>query len=143
VSGDLSWTQLSVSPEQSQFIDAMRFNVTEIARIFGVPAAMVDGQSEDSNTYANLEGRSLHFLQYSLTPWLIRLENAISALLPRGSYVKFVTAGLLKTTTKERFEAHEIALRAGFETLDEVRELEDRPPLTPVQLQLLPGRETA
>jgi HK97 family phage portal protein len=129
VSGDLSWTPLSVSPEQSQFVDAQRLNVTEIARVFGVPAAMVDGQSEDSNTYANLEGRSLHFLQYSLSPWLIRLENAISALLPGGSYVKFTTAALLKTTTAERYAAYEVALRAGFLTLDEVRELEDRPPI--------------
>jgi HK97 family phage portal protein len=143
VSGEAAWTQLSVSPEQSQFIDAMRFNVTEVARVFGVPAAMVDGQSEDSNTYANLEGRSLHFLQYSLNPWLIRLENAISALLPGGAYVKFTTAALLKSTTKERYESYDIALRAKFRTIDEVRELEDLPPLTPVQLQLLPGRETA
>jgi HK97 family phage portal protein len=143
VSGDTSWTPLSVSPEQSQFIDAMRFNVTEVARMFGIPASMVDGQSEDSNTYANLEGRSLHFLQYSLNPWLIRLENAISSLLPGGAYVKFTTAALLKSTTKERYESYDIALRAKFRTVDEVRELEDLPPLTPVQLQLLPGRETA
>lgn len=136
VSGEISWTALSVNPEESQFIDSMRFNVTEIARIFGVPAAMIDGQSEDSNTYANLEGRSLHFLQYSLTPWLVRLENAISSLLPRGSFVKFTTGGLLKTTTKERYEAYQIALAAGFRTIPEIRELEDLPPLEPVQLQL-------
>jgi HK97 family phage portal protein len=143
VSGDISWTSLSVSPEQSQFVDAQRLNVTEIARVFGVPAAMVDGQSEDSNTYANLEGRSLHFLQYSLNPWLIRLENAISSLLPGGAYVKFTTAALLKSTTKERYESYAIALSSKFRTVDEIRELEDLPPLTPVQLQLLPGRETA
>jgi HK97 family phage portal protein len=138
VSGDASWTPLSISPEQSQFIDAMRFNVTEVARIFGVPAAMVDGQSEDSNTYANLEGRSLHFLQYSLNPWLIRLENAISSLLPGGAFVKFTTAALLKSTTRERYDSYEVALRAGFLTLDEVRELEDRPSLEPGQLRLIP-----
>jgi HK97 family phage portal protein len=136
VSGEITWTPLSVNPEQSQFLDSMRFNVTEICRIFGVPAAMVDGQSEDSNTYANLEGRSLHFLQYSLTPWLVRLENAISSLLPRGSFVKFTTGALLKSTTKERYESYQIALAAGFRTVPEIRELEDLPPLEPVQLQL-------
>jgi HK97 family phage portal protein len=143
ISGDVSWTPLSVSPNESQFVDSQRLNVTEIARVFGVPAAMIDGQSEDSNTYANLEGRSLHFLQYSLNPWLIRLENAISSLLPGGAYVKFTTAALLKSTTKERYESYAIALSSRFRTVDEVRELEDLPPLTPVQLQLLPGRETA
>jgi HK97 family phage portal protein len=139
VSGDAAWTQLSVSPEQSQFIDSQRLNVTEIARVFGVPAAMVDGQSEDSNTYANLEGRSLHFLQYSLNPWLIRLENAISSLLPGGAYVKFTTAALLKTTTKERYEAYRLGLDGGFLTIPEVRELEDKLPLAPAQLSLLEG----
>jgi phage portal protein BeeE len=53
----------------------------------------------------------------------------MNALVPRGQYVKFNAAALLKVDTLSRYQAHEIGLRAGFLTLDEVRELEDREPL--------------
>jgi len=129
VSGEITWTPLAVKPEESQFVDGMKFNVAQVARIFGVPPEMIGAESGSQQTYANIESRGLHFLQYSLTPWLVRLENAISSLLPRGSFVKFNTGGLLRATTKERYEAYQIALEAGFRTLDEVRELEDLPPL--------------
>lgn len=36
---------------------------------------------------------------------------------------------LLRPDTKTRYEAHKIALDAGFLTVDEVRELENREPL--------------
>lgn len=130
VGGEVSWTPLSVTNSESQFLDSMKFNVAQICRIFSIPPEMVGESSGDnSRTYSNIEARSLAFLQYSITPWLVRLENAISSLLPRGSFVKFTTGGLLKATTKERYEAYQIALAAGFRTIEEIRELEDLPPL--------------
>jgi HK97 family phage portal protein len=129
VSGEITWTPLAVKPEESQFVDSMKFNITEVARIFGVQPELIGAESGDQQTYANIEARSLHFLQFSLAPWLVRLENAISSLLPRGSFVKFNTGGLLRATTKERYESYEIALRAGFRTVEEIRALEDLPPL--------------
>jgi phage portal protein BeeE len=49
--------------------------------------------------------------------------------MPRAQYVKFNTGSLLRTDTKSRYEAHAIAIAAGFLTVNEVRELEDREPL--------------
>jgi phage portal protein BeeE len=36
---------------------------------------------------------------------------------------------MVRFDLKSRYEAHEIAIRAGFLTVNEVRELEDRGPL--------------
>jgi hypothetical protein len=41
--------------------------------------------------------------------------------------VRFEFGGLLRGTTIERYQAHEIALRTGISTLNEVRDLEHRP----------------
>jgi phage portal protein BeeE len=58
------------------------------------------------------------------------VERAISGqLLPRGQAAKFNAGGLLRPTLRERYEAHRIGIEAGFLTPNEVRELEDRPPL--------------
>lgn len=129
LSGGFTFTPISIAPEESQFIDTQRFTVAQIARVFGVPPELVGGDAGNSLTYANVESRALDFLRYSVQPWLVRLEVALSALLPRNQVVKFNPNALLRATTKERYEAHEIALRAGFLTVDEVRALEDLPPI--------------
>jgi HK97 family phage portal protein len=130
---DWQFTPIAVKPEESQFIETAKLNVAAISRIFGVPPEMIAAEAGNSLTYTNVEQRSLDFLTYALRPWLVRLETAIGALLPRGQFVRFNSGALLKATLKDRYQAHEIGLRAGFLTVAEVRELEDRPPLPPTE----------
>jgi len=125
----VKFQQLSVSPDESQFLDTMRFNVQQVCRIYGVPPEMQGAESGNSMTYANIESRDLSLLKYSVGTWLGRLERAMSTLVPRSQYVKFNPGALLRTDLKTRYESYEIGLRAGFLGLDEVRELEDREPL--------------
>jgi HK97 family phage portal protein len=125
----LRWQQISIRPDESQFVETMKFNVAQIARVFGVPASMIGGEEDNSLTYATVESRAMDFLRYSLNPWLVRIEHALGRLLPRNQFVKFNTGGMLRADTKTRYETYEIALRSGALTVDEVRELEDRPPL--------------
>jgi len=128
---DTKWQSISIAPNESQFVESRRLGVAEIARTFGVPPEMIGGEAGGSLTYATVEGRALDFVKFSLTPWIVRLEKAISDLLPRGQTVKFNVNALLRGTTKERYDAHKVALDAGFMTVDEVRQLEDLPPLAP------------
>jgi HK97 family phage portal protein len=125
----LKFQAISIAPEESQFLDTQKFQVQQIARIYGVPPEMIAAESGDSMTYANIEQRDLTLLKYAVGPWLGRLERAMDTLVPRGQYVKFNAAALLRTDLKTRYEAHEIGLRAGFLTIDEVRDMEDRAPL--------------
>ncbi len=90
---------------------------------------MISGESGNSLTYATVEGRALDFVRYSLQPWIIRLEQAMGTLLPRGQRVQFNVNGLLRGTTLERYQAHQIAIASGWLTIDEVRALEDLPPM--------------
>ncbi len=129
LTGDLKFTPVSIRPDESQFIETAGFNVRQVCRVFGVPPEMVASESGGSLTYANVEQRNLDLLRYCVGPWLVRLETAMSTLLPRNHFVKFNANALLRSDTKTRYEAHEIALRAGFLTKDEVRALEDLPPL--------------
>jgi phage portal protein BeeE len=74
--------------------------------------------------------RGTDFLTFSLRPWLARVERAISSqLLASTQRAKFNAGGFVRATLRDRYEAHRIAIEAGFLTRNEVRELEDRPPL--------------
>jgi HK97 family phage portal protein len=125
----IKWQAVSVAPEESQFLDTLKFNVQQIARIFGVPPEMIAAESGASMTYANIESRDLSLLKYAVQPWLGRLERAMNTLVTRGQYVKFNAAGLLRTDLKTRYESYAIGLDKGFLTIEEVRDLEDREPL--------------
>jgi HK97 family phage portal protein len=120
---------IQVRPEESQFLGTLDNNVNSVARIFGVPPEMIAGTTAGPLAYTSPEMRSLDLLTYTVRGWLVRLENAISALLPSTQYARFNAAGMVRVDLKSRYQAHEIALRAGFLTINEVRELEDRGPL--------------
>lgn len=129
----LTYKALQVTPEESQFLATQQFSVQQIARFFGIPAEMVGGNSGNSNTYANVEQRGLEFLTYSVGPWLRRLEESITALLPAGVYVRFDTTDLLRTDQETRTKIFVQQLAGRVRTPTEIRGLLDLPPMTDAQ----------
>jgi HK97 family phage portal protein len=129
LSGDVEFQSITISPNESQFVETQKFTVAQIARLFGIPPEMIGGEAGGSLTYANVEQRALDFVTFSLGPWVARIEAALTALLPRNQFVKLNTGALLRADLKTRYEAHAIGIGSGFLTVDEARALEDRPPL--------------
>jgi HK97 family phage portal protein len=120
---------ITVLPEESQFIQTQKFSVSTIARFYGIPAEMVGGETAGHEAYTSPEMRSTDYLRFTLQPWISKLEKAISRLLPRATTVKFNPGAFLRPTLKERYEAHESGIRAGWLLRSEVRALEDLPPI--------------
>lgn len=127
---------VAVSPIDAQLDDARTWSLRDIALAFGVPAYML-GVPGDSSTYANVESRMTELRTFTLLPWIRRLESALDAQFAAGTEVKIVTDGTLRADTSTRYAAYESALRAEWLTVDEVRALEDRPPL-PTQVSTAP-----
>lgn len=133
----LEWHQMQVNPKDSQFLDSMQWTAQQICgAIFGVPPEMLGyATSGQSVTYANATDRDLTFLKYGLGPWLARIEDALSRLLPGSQTVKFNTGGLLRADIKTRYETYAIAADIEAKTgkplllTDEMRAYEDLAPL--------------
>jgi phage portal protein BeeE len=85
--------------------------------------------SDPSNTYANLETRRQDLVIFTYLPWTSRIEAVLDAQFPRGVELKVALDALLRGTTKDRYEAHSLAIQAGWKTPEEVRVTEDLPPL--------------
>jgi HK97 family phage portal protein len=94
-----------------------------------VPAHLVQVETTTSNTYSSVTQDSQAFVRFTLRPWIVRLEEGLSELLPRGQRAVFNLDSLLRASTLDRYNAHKVALDAGFMTVSEVRELEGLPPL--------------
>ncbi|MFF7180146.1 phage portal protein [Streptomyces sp. NPDC008121] len=133
IGSDWDFTALSVSPEESQFVESMRLNATQIAVIYGVPPEKVGGESGGSLTYSTVELNSLDLVNTTLRPWLVRLESTFSRLMPGREYVRFNIDAMMRTSTLDRYNAHGMSLAQGWRNRDEVRALENLSPLPPGQ----------
>jgi HK97 family phage portal protein len=128
--GDAKFQPITIAPDEAQFIQTQKFSVATICRFYGVPPEMMAGETAGHEAYTSPEMRGTDFLTFSLRPWLARVERAISSqLLASTQRAKFNAGGFVRATLRDRYEAHRIAIEAGFLTRNEVRELEDRPPL--------------
>lgn len=128
---DWEYVPIAIKPNEAQFIETSRLTATQIAVIYGVPPEKIGGQTGETMTYSNVEQNSLDFLTFSLRPWLIRIEAALSNLFPRGTFVKFDTAELLRVDAKTQAEIDRISLGPSepYRTADEVRADHDWPPM--------------
>lgn len=129
------WTHdlVSVNAEESQFLESIAANTADVCRFFGCDPVDVGAAPHggSSITYANVESRQLQLLVRTIGPWIVRLEKALSRLLPRPKQVRFTLEGFLRVDTLTRVKAYETAVRNGWMSVNEVRQLEDRPGIGP------------
>lgn len=120
---------LSVPNDQSQMLETRVHQVIEVARIMNVPPHLLYEMTKETTWGSGIEQQGIGFVTYTLTPHMVRLEQKIKTLLGKGEYPKWNVKGLLRGDTFTRFQAHEIALRNGWMNVDEIRALEEMPPL--------------
>lgn len=126
---------IAFSPVDAALIESGTFTLSQIALAFGLEPYML-GVAGAPDTYANIESRQQHFVTFSLLPWVTRIEAALSAQLPRGTWLSIDMRGLLRGDTATRYAGYQMALAGGWLTVDEIRELEDLGPLPAAQQPL-------
>lgn len=129
IGADWEYAPITVPPSEAQFVEATRLNATQVAAIYGIPPYRIGGTRGDSLTYSNVESEAISFLGETLRPWLVRLECAFYGLLPGNRYCRFNADAMIRTDTKTRHEVHQIDRTIGLLSLDELRQIEDLPPL--------------
>lgn len=132
------WLPHTMSGVDAQAIETRRYQVEEICRALRVMPIMV-GYSDKAATYASAEQMFLAHVVHCLAPWCARVEQSADAHLLTaedrrdGYYSRFVMAGLMRGSMKDRSEYLAKALGAGgspaWMTQDEARALEELNPM--------------
>jgi HK97 family phage portal protein len=133
--GGTTWQQLSISPEDAQMLESRGFSVEEICRFFGVPPFMI-GHSEKSTSWGTgIKEQTLGFQKFALRRRAKRIEQSIEKQLlsaedrANGIVVEISMEGLLRGASDERSTFYQSALQNGWMTINEVRQLENLPPV--------------
>lgn len=128
--GGAKFQPIGIPPGDAQFIESRRFQISEVARWFGIPPHMLFEVEKSTSWGTGIEQQSIGFVVYTLRPWLKRVEQRVTKeATPYGTYAKYSIEGLLRGDAKARAEFYRTMREIGVLNVDEIRELEDRPPL--------------
>jgi HK97 family phage portal protein len=121
----MKYERLSLSNEDSQFLDTRRFQKSEIAALFKVPPYMLGDMSKA--TFNNMEQMMTNFVMTCLMPHAVNFELAARKYLFRNKafYVKFNLNSLMRGDFKTRTDGYRTLINIGAITPNEVRELEE------------------
>ncbi|MGR6999933.1 phage portal protein [Yinghuangia aomiensis] len=96
---------------------------------YRIPAYQVD-PTVSSTWGSGVEEANRFFITQTLSPWLVRIEQAISTFLLAGNrYMKFNLDARLRAKTSERYAAYAVGSQNGWLSADEIRAMEDMEPI--------------
>lgn len=131
----LDVARAGIPPKDAQFLEARGFQVIEICRWFRMPPHKI--ASLDKATLTNIEHQGIEYVTDCLMPWLVRWEQEVDRKLvetvtpasaARSYEARHVVQALMRGDYTTRTQGYDRAIKAGWMTPNEARELEDMNP---------------
>lgn len=122
------YTAVGRNPEESQSLESRQFAIAEVCRIWGIPPHKVFDLS--NATFSNIEHLNIEYVQESIGPMAVRIEQTIYKDLlttddQRKYYAKFNVNALLRGDSAARSAYYHNARQDGWMNANDIRELED------------------
>lgn len=124
----LKYTQMGMTNQEAEYSALLSGITGDLARFWRIPPYMVGLLESGTVSYASVNTQGADFVVYCLMPWLVGWEQAMQRDLivdKRGQFVEFLTASLMRGTTKERYEVYAIAIDRGIMSPNDARRLEN------------------
>ena len=130
VPGGAEVTKIGLTLEDMAFIEIQKFTVSEVARMFSVPPALL-GQSDVTRPI--MEDEHVLFTLNGLMPWIRRIEQTLKADEDMFGYgplfPEFLADALLRPSTVARYQAYLQGRQAGWLSINDIRRMENMPPI--------------
>ena len=128
------FNQTNMSPDDMQMLESRAFQLSEVARFWGVPSYLLNDTEKSTSWGTGLEQQNLGFLTYTIQPYLNCWEAAIANdLLTRTDrrkyFVEHNVEGLLRADSAARALFYSQMVQNGLYTRNEVRRKENMPPV--------------
>jgi HK97 family phage portal protein len=125
--------EIGIPPEDAQFLETRAFQLGEIARAFRVPPHLIGDVEKSTSWGSGIEQQELGYLNHTLRPWMVRIEQTIGQqiLLPqdrKNYFAEHLTEAMLRTDINTRMSAYVQAINNGIMNPNEVRERENLNP---------------
>jgi len=125
---DWEFEATAIPPNHAQFIETLKLTASQIAAIYGIDRTEIGGEAANSLTYTTEEHRLINRAA-NMTPYIERIEQAISRRLPSKQFVKLNIDAKIRADIKTRTDVIGEQLADGRLSLNEARALDDMPPV--------------
>jgi HK97 family phage portal protein len=133
----LTAKEISLSADDAQLIEARKFQVLDVARAFGVPGFMINESTGSTSWGSGIESIARGFVQYTLQPWLRKIEQELNRkLFPRdtGKFIEFYRDALIEGDSAAQGAYFRLALGGpgggdGFMSVNEIRKIKRMAPV--------------
>lgn len=129
LSGGAKYVKTGANPDEAQMIASREFALEEIARIFRIPPSMLGITKPGAMSYASVEQNNINFVMHTLRPYVQKIEDAYSRLLPNQAFIKINVDGLLRGDFQTRISGYSVGLQSGFYSVNDIRRFEDLRPI--------------
>lgn len=141
----LKWKPTALNLEDSQFLETRQYQSNEICGLFRVPPHLA--AIMEKMTLSNIEHMGMSFVNYSLVPYMTRIESRIKVGLLKEKdrkthFAKFNAGALLRGDLKTRYESYGKGIQWGWLSPNDCRELEDMNPREGGDIYLTPMNMT-
>lgn len=135
-----TFTQLTIPPEDAQFLESRRFQVVEVCRWFGLPPFLMFETEKSTSWGTGLEQQALGWVKIDLLPELTAMEQRLTkhALRPGPVYARYSVEGLLRGDSKARAEFYQAMWNLGALSTNEIRAYEELDPVEGGDLRYRP-----
>ena len=129
LSAGAKFVKTGVDPNEAQMLESRQFAVESLARAFRIPPHMLQVTRPGAMSYASVEENARQFVTFTLLPYISKIEEAYSTLLPSQAFLRFNVDGLLRGSLESRYQAYSIGTQSGFLSINDIHRLEDMPPV--------------
>lgn len=138
----MEWQPLGATPHDAELLGSRKFSTEEIARIFNVPPPLLQDYSR--NTFTNSASAGRWFAQFTLAPWLRKIEAEFARALLSGPQrathcIEFDMSAFLRGDDQTRWAAWDIGLKGGVLSPNDVRHEEGFNPRPGGDVYATPG----
>lgn len=123
------FNRTGVNPDEAQMLESRKLAIEEVARIFRVPPHMIGISTSGAMSYSSVEQQNINFVTHTLRPYIAKLEEGYSRLLPQLAFIRFNVDGLLRGDFQTRMQGYSIGMQQGFLSVNDVHRFEDWKPV--------------
>jgi len=129
--------QLTIPPEDAQFLETRQFQTTEFCRLIGIPPFLMFDTEKSTSWGTGLEQQAIGWVVYDLARDLVAVEQRVDKHLLKPmdvraaaegrpvTYSKHAVQGLLRGDSKARAEFYNALYRLGALSTNDILALED------------------
>lgn len=128
----MTYTPIGMNSDDAEFLATRQFQVSDIARWFGVDLTLIQENSGSTAWGTGIEQLIQAFITFTLLPWAKLWEEAVARdmiIATDTYYAEHLLQSLVRGDLKTRMEAYQLAINAGIKSRNEIRQLENDNPV--------------